>query len=159
MCWVRGGCRAATTYGRLHCFCRPWDGLNTSTLAPFSRSSTPFGAFALLSSVLRAALLPARFLSRALQRFGSVESPESSRRYVRVPSARSPRMPSFEQLGSSAAVVEVLAARGIATAFPVQQLVVPDVLAGRDALVMSPTGSGKTLAFAAPIVDLLEASD
>ena len=39
--------------------------------------------------------------------------------------------------------------------FPVQPLVVPDVLAGHDVLVKSPTGSGKTLAFGLPLVDLV----
>ena len=65
----------------------------------------------------------------------------------------------FADLGVSNAVVEALAAKGIREPFPVQQLVVPDVRAGRDVLVKSPTGSGKTLAFGAPIVDLLEATD
>ena len=43
--------------------------------------------------------------------------------------------------------------RGITEPFPVQRMVIGDVLAGRDVLVRSPTGSGKTLAFAVPIVD------
>lgn len=62
----------------------------------------------------------------------------------------------FAGLGLSAHVSRALAARGIEAPFPVQRLVVPDVLAGRDVLAKSPTGSGKTLAFAAPIVDRLE---
>jgi ATP-dependent RNA helicase RhlE len=64
---------------------------------------------------------------------------------------------SFADLGVSSAVVDGLSARGIADPFPVQRLVVPDVLAGRDVLTKSPTGSGKTLAFGIPIVDLLAA--
>jgi superfamily II DNA/RNA helicase len=64
---------------------------------------------------------------------------------------------SFADLGVSKAVVSALSARGIATPFPVQRLVVPDVLARRDVLTKSPTGSGKTLAFGIPIVDRLEA--
>ncbi|MFL5896034.1 MAG: DEAD/DEAH box helicase [Thermoleophilaceae bacterium] len=39
-----------------------------------------------------------------------------------------------------------------------QELVLPDVLAGRDVLVKSPTGSGKTLAFGIPMIERLEAS-
>ena len=66
---------------------------------------------------------------------------------------------SFDDLGASRAVVKALAARGITTPFPVQSLVVPDVLAGRDVLVKSPTGSGKTLAFAIPLVEMIEPSD
>jgi ATP-dependent RNA helicase RhlE len=64
---------------------------------------------------------------------------------------------SFADLGVSKAVVGALSARGIATPFPVQRLVVPDVLARRDVLTKSPTGSGKTLAFGIPMVDRLEA--
>jgi ATP-dependent RNA helicase RhlE len=60
---------------------------------------------------------------------------------------------SFADLGVSKAVVRALAARGIETPFAIQELVIADVLAGRDVLAKSPTGSGKTLAFAAPIVD------
>src|SRR3954453_14913709 len=63
---------------------------------------------------------------------------------------------SFADLGVSKAVTTALDARGIANPFPVQRLVVPDVLAGRDVLAKSPTGSGKTLAFGIPIADLLD---
>jgi ATP-dependent RNA helicase RhlE len=68
-------------------------------------------------------------------------------------------MQSFADLGASRPVVDALAARGFAEAFPIQSLVVPDVLDGHDVLVKSPTGSGKTLAFAVPIVDRIQASD
>jgi superfamily II DNA/RNA helicase len=64
---------------------------------------------------------------------------------------------SFADLGVSNAVVGALSARGIHSPFPVQRLVVSDVLAGRDVLTKSPTGSGKTLAFGIPMVDLIEA--
>ena len=64
----------------------------------------------------------------------------------------------FAALGASAAVVDALAARGIAEPFPVQRLVMPDIRAGRDVLVKSPTGSGKTLAFGIPLVDTIEAT-
>ena len=64
---------------------------------------------------------------------------------------------SFADLGVSPAVVSALSARGIAIPFPVQRLVVGDVLAGHDVLTKSPTGSGKTLAFGLPLADLLEA--
>jgi ATP-dependent RNA helicase RhlE len=60
---------------------------------------------------------------------------------------------SFADLGVSAPVAEALAARGIHAPFQIQDLVVPDALAGSDILAKSPTGSGKTLAFALPIVE------
>jgi ATP-dependent RNA helicase RhlE len=65
----------------------------------------------------------------------------------------------FSGLGASRAVVDALRKGGIETPFPVQSLVIPDVLDGKDVLVKSPTGSGKTLAFAVPMVDRIEAED
>ncbi|HVM57922.1 MAG TPA: DEAD/DEAH box helicase [Gaiellaceae bacterium] len=60
---------------------------------------------------------------------------------------------SFRALGVSAAVEQGLADRGIVEPFPVQTLVLPEALAGRDVLAKAPTGSGKTLAFGLPIVE------
>src|ERR671917_1685007 len=65
---------------------------------------------------------------------------------------------SFADLGASSAVVEALEVRGFHEPFPVQRMVVPDVLAGRDVLVKSPTGSGKTLAFGVPLADRLDSN-
>ncbi len=62
----------------------------------------------------------------------------------------------FADLGISRAVANPLRKRGIENAFPIQSLVIPDVLAGNDVLAESPTGSGKTLAFVTPIVDRLD---
>jgi len=62
---------------------------------------------------------------------------------------------SFADLGVQPALCSALSARGIDTAFAVQQLVIPDVLAGHDVLAQSPTGSGKTLAFAIPVIQRL----
>jgi superfamily II DNA/RNA helicase len=45
--------------------------------------------------------------------------------------------------------------RGIEEPFPIQSLVLPDAIAGRDVMARSRTGSGKTLAFAVPIVERL----
>ena len=61
--------------------------------------------------------------------------------------------PSFYALGVSADVVRALSARGITSPFDVQNLVLPDGLAGLDVLVASPTGSGKTLAFGIPMIE------
>ena len=66
---------------------------------------------------------------------------------------------SFADLGASGAVVDALREGGVTAAFPVQSLVLPDALAGRDVLVKSPTGSGKTIAFGVPLVERLEATD
>jgi ATP-dependent RNA helicase RhlE len=66
---------------------------------------------------------------------------------------------SFRELGVSTPVLDALAARSIHEPFRIQQLVLPDALAGLDVLAKSPTGSGKTLAFALPIVERLAAAD
>jgi superfamily II DNA/RNA helicase len=65
----------------------------------------------------------------------------------------------FAGLGVSEAVVNELAGRGITAPFAVQELVIPDVLAGHDVLGQSPTGSGKTLAFGIPLIERLKDSD
>ena len=66
---------------------------------------------------------------------------------------------SFADLGVSEVVSSELASRGINSPFAVQEMVIPDVLAGRDVLAQSPTGSGKTLAFGVPLVERLKDSD
>jgi superfamily II DNA/RNA helicase len=60
---------------------------------------------------------------------------------------------SFADLGVSRVVARALAERGIHTPFPIQELVIADVLGGHDVLAKSPTGSGKTLAFGVPLID------
>src|SRR3954453_5805857 len=59
----------------------------------------------------------------------------------------------FQALGVSAPLVRVLSRRNIHSPFAVQELVLPDALAGLDILAESPTGSGKTLAFSLPLVE------
>src|ERR1700756_1520335 len=66
-------------------------------------------------------------------------------------------MQSFADLGVSRAVCAALSKRGIERPFAVQELVIRDVLAGRDVLTRSPTGSGKTLAFGLPLADRIAA--
>jgi superfamily II DNA/RNA helicase len=66
---------------------------------------------------------------------------------------------SFADLGVSKQVDAALAAGGIVTPFPIQALVIADVLAGRDVLAQAPTGSGKTLAFGVPLVERLSTGD
>ena len=62
-------------------------------------------------------------------------------------------MSQFQTLGVSAPLVRALAAKNIHSPFAVQELVLPDALAGLDILAESPTGSGKTLAFGLPLVE------
>jgi len=63
--------------------------------------------------------------------------------------------PCFSTFGVTAATVEALRSRGIDATFPIQALVLPDAMAGRDVLARSRTGSGKTLAFAVPMIERL----
>jgi superfamily II DNA/RNA helicase len=65
----------------------------------------------------------------------------------------------FDALGVSPDLVEVLHQRGIDTAFPIQAMTIPDALAGRDVCGKAKTGSGKTLAFGLPILERLNRAD
>jgi superfamily II DNA/RNA helicase len=65
----------------------------------------------------------------------------------------------FSDFNVSQGVIDALAAVGMHTAFPIQELVLDDATAGRDVLAKSKTGSGKTLAFAIPIVERLTHDD
>jgi ATP-dependent RNA helicase RhlE len=66
---------------------------------------------------------------------------------------------SFRELGVSQPVLAVLAGNSIHHPFRIQELVLPDALAGLDVLARAPTGSGKTLAFGLPIVERTLPSD
>jgi ATP-dependent RNA helicase RhlE len=90
---------------------------------------------------------------------GSAESPFAQAAAGRQKEHHNMKQQTFAGLGVSEAVVTELAGRGIAAPFAVQQLVIPDVLAGHDVLAQSPTGSGKTLAFGIPLVERLRDSD
>ena len=63
---------------------------------------------------------------------------------------------SFADLGISRELAGALKRLEITEPFPIQRMVVPDVLAGHDVLAQSPTGSGKTIAFTAPILDRID---
>jgi superfamily II DNA/RNA helicase len=64
----------------------------------------------------------------------------------------------FASLGVPRVLVDVLAADGITTPFPIQAATLPDSLAGRDVLGRGRTGSGKTYAFVLPMLARLAAS-
>src|SRR6185436_6218634 len=92
-----------------------------------------------------------------MARLGSVESPH--RRSAARTRGRKKELPmstTFAELGVSAPVAGALERRGIQMPFPIQSIVIPDVLDGTDVLVKSPTGSGKTLAFGVPLADVVD---
>ena len=61
----------------------------------------------------------------------------------------------FESLGVADDVCNALRERGITSAFPIQEMTIPDILAGRDVCGKAKTGSGKTLAFGLPLIQIL----
>jgi superfamily II DNA/RNA helicase len=65
----------------------------------------------------------------------------------------------FDALGVSSDLVEVLREQGIEEAFPIQAMTIPDALAGRDVCGKAKTGSGKTLAFGLPILERVARAD
>ncbi len=66
---------------------------------------------------------------------------------------------SFSALGVSAPVLGALDRLGITSPFAIQNLVLPDALAGIDIMAAAPTGSGKTLAFGIPMVERIVGAD
>ncbi len=58
----------------------------------------------------------------------------------------------FADLGVPSNLVERLRLRGIIESFPIQEVALPDTLAGIDVVGKAATGSGKTLAFGLPLL-------
>jgi superfamily II DNA/RNA helicase len=59
----------------------------------------------------------------------------------------------FDAIGVSPDLSAALAGQGITEPFPIQELTIPDGLAGRDVCGKAKTGSGKTLAFGLPMIE------
>ena len=68
------------------------------------------------------------------------------------------RQSSFSDFAIPTPIVELLAAEGVTSPFPIQEKTLPDALAGRDILGRGRTGSGKTLGFVLPLVTRLSVS-
>ncbi len=65
----------------------------------------------------------------------------------------------FDKLGVADDLVHALSERGIDSAFAIQEMTIPDILAGRDVCGKAKTGSGKTLAFGLPLLQILPRAD
>lgn len=63
----------------------------------------------------------------------------------------------FENLQISKQWTTKLQEAGIVTPSPVQAAAIPELLAGKDAVIQSQTGTGKTLAYLLPIIEQLDA--
>jgi len=61
----------------------------------------------------------------------------------------------FEDFGLDAGLIEGIAATGFETATPIQEQVIPKILAGKDVIASAQTGTGKTAAFLLPIIHRL----
>ena len=64
-------------------------------------------------------------------------------------------MHTFAELGLPEPLIATLGRRDITKPFPIQEMTIPDALAGRDVAGRAPTGSGKTLAFGLPALTRL----
>ncbi len=60
---------------------------------------------------------------------------------------------SFSSFSFDSRVMEGIDAMNFATPTPIQQLVIPEILSGRDAIACAQTGTGKTAAFLLPIIN------
>ena len=63
---------------------------------------------------------------------------------------------SFSSLGLSENLLKSIQEQGYGAPYPVQNQVIPNILAGRDLLTVTKTGAGKTAAFALPLLQLLQ---
>lgn len=64
-----------------------------------------------------------------------------------------------ESFKLSKPMVALLEKHGITIATPIQQKIIPAIIAGRDILAQSETGSGKTISFAVPIIEGISRDD
>ncbi len=68
-------------------------------------------------------------------------------------------MTTFESFSLSKSTLALLGKHGIVAPTPVQEKLVPLIMAGRDVIAQSETGSGKTLSYALPLLDRMERTD
>ena len=67
-------------------------------------------------------------------------------------------MTDFDSLGLAEPVLRAVAAEGYQTPTPIQNEVIPNMLAGRDILGIAQTGTGKTAAFVLPLLNAISDS-
>jgi superfamily II DNA/RNA helicase len=53
-------------------------------------------------------------------------------------------------------MIALLEKHGITVATPIQNAIIPAIMAGNDILAQSETGSGKTISFAVPIIETIK---
>lgn len=62
----------------------------------------------------------------------------------------------FKSLNLSNTLLEAIARKGYLTPTPIQQRIIPEILAGHDVVAQAQTGTGKTAAFALPLLEMLD---
>ncbi len=67
-------------------------------------------------------------------------------------------MKKFSELGLSKEVLRSIEKMGYENPSPIQELLIPEVLSGKDAIGQAQTGTGKTLAYAASILSAIDVS-
>ncbi|MCU0429187.1 MAG: DEAD/DEAH box helicase [Cytophagaceae bacterium] len=63
---------------------------------------------------------------------------------------------SFSTLGLTAALQKAVSDAGFTEPYPIQQMAIPPILAGKDVLGVAQTGSGKTASYALPVIQLVQ---
>ena len=76
-----------------------------------------------------------------------------------TPTAGAPYEASFADLGLHEDLVTALAAAGITSPFPIEELTLPMGLGGADIIGQARTGTGKTLAFGLPMLQRVDPDD
>jgi len=64
-----------------------------------------------------------------------------------------------ESFNLSKNIITLLEKNGIIDATPIQEIIIPAILEGKDVLAQSETGSGKTISFAIPIIEQIVTKD
>lgn len=62
---------------------------------------------------------------------------------------------SFESIGLSESILRAVEKQGYDTPSPIQEKVIPHILAGKDVLASAQTGTGKTAGFTLPMLEIL----
>jgi len=62
---------------------------------------------------------------------------------------------SFENIGLSESILRAVEKQGYDTPSPIQEKVIPHILAGKDVLASAQTGTGKTAGFTLPMLEIL----
>jgi len=89
----------------------------------------------------------------------SIAEIASTRQSEPAPSEADDNATSFDKLGLSPELLKSVEAVGYEEPTPIQEMVIPVLLEGRDIIAQAQTGSGKTAAFGLPIIESISPRD